>query len=238
MPMLMVEKAFTILTLDFGTASDGEKGSHGTLNKALPAALLTELQTTGRFSIREAGAIRGEGLFAERNADRKADAYLSGKITSESDKEVCFDVWLSNATSHAVFYARSTCVELTAGEADRPGRLALSRPAINRLADDIARSVKQVGSALVTSVTGRYVTVNKGSDADLLVGMPGYLVATGDGAKEDATHRAVMAYTGAKPTGAVPSVVAELYVVSVEKDRSVCRIGRSYAVPGDTVFFK
>ncbi len=245
---MVVQKTFRIGTLDFG-AECGDDDCDGKLNKAIPAALLTELKQTGRFSVYEAGAIRVDGLFAEGNAHAIVDAYLSGKITRKTAEEVCFDVWLSNANSHEVLYAQTTCAKVTGATAatggddekpQKPGTAGdVDREGIKLLAQEIARSIKQVGSAQVTSVSGQLVYVNKGQKSDVMPGMVAYLVATGDTTKDETIHTKVEAYTGVQPAGLPAEVVGQIYIVSVEGEHSVGKLfAGDYALPGDTVFFK
>ena len=235
---MVIQKTFRIGTLDFGTTS---KDQESQLNKSVPAALLTELKHTDRFSIYEAGAIRAQGLFSEGNADALVDAYLSGKITRVTSREVCFDVWLSNAHSHEVLYAQSMCAKLTAGtgEVSDSGTRDVDREAVQRLAQEVARSVKKVGSGQVTSVNDDLVYIDKGAQSDVLAGMVAYLVATGDTTKDEGIHKMVAEFSGTKPVGLPDAVVGQVYIVSVEPDYCVGRLFRGdYALPGDTVFFK
>lgn len=234
---MVVQKTFRIGTLDFGASS---KDQESNLNKSIPAALLTELKATSRFSIYEAGAIRtAQGLFSENNAADLADAYLSGKISRLTDREVCFDVWLSNANSHEVLYARGTCAKLTGGEGGEGSKRDVDRQAITLLAQEIARAIKQVGSGQVTSVSGPLVYVNKGASSDVMPGMVAYLIATGDTTKDEAVHQKVEAYTKVKPAGLPAAVVGQIYIVSVEPEHSIGRLfAGDYALPGDTVYFK
>jgi len=240
-PRLVYHKQFRLGTFDFGKTPDDKVN----LSQALPAMLLAELRETGRFSIHEGGNIRqgkdGEKdeTLNEGNASETVDGYLSGTITSINATLVCFDVRLANAINHQVIFTRATCTGYQSG--DRV--MVPQRDAMKRLAEDITRSIKQVGYGTVSSADGNLVFVDKGKSAGVVPGMVAYLVATGDSIRDESVHRAVKEYTGVDPAAlgvaTTPVVVGELYVVSVEDGYSTCVLYRgSYAIPRDTVFFK
>ena len=233
---ILVQREFRLGTFDFGRAA----GDSHELGKVIPAMLLTELRDGGRFAIYEGGNIRSNGSkpepLNESNASEYVDGYLSGTLTALGGEQACFDLRLSNAVTHEVLYARPVCIAITVdGRADRD--------AVKRIAEEIARAVKQVGNGKVTSADGRVVFCDKGGQAGVSRGMVAYIVGTGDTVRDPAVHKEVQQYTGVDPAGlatiATPVIVGELYVVSVEEQYSVGLLFKgSYALPGDTVFFK
>lgn len=247
---ILIQREFRLGTLDFGRAA----GDSHELSTVIPAMLLTELRDGGRFSIYEGGSIRAGGRIAsygggnvrvesmkslplnEDNASEYVDGYLSGTVTTLSAPQACIDLRLSNAVTHEVLYARAACVPVAAdGHVDRP--------AVKRIAEEVARAIKQVGNGKVTSADGGLVFCDKGAQAGVSRGMVAYLVATGDTVSDAAIHREVQRYTGVDPAQlamvATPVIVGEMYIVSVEDQYSVGLLYKgSYALPGDTVFFK
>jgi hypothetical protein len=148
---------------------------------------------------------------------------------------VCLDLRLSNAVTHEVLYARSVCVPLDGGKVDRP--------AIKRIADEIALAVKQVGNGTVISADGRIVFCNLGRRDGVSRGMVAYIVGTGDTVHDPAIHQVVQRYTSVDPAQllvvAAPVMIGEMYIVSVEDRYSLGTLYKgSYALPGDTVYFK
>jgi hypothetical protein len=234
-PRLQLHKLFRLGAFDFGRGPD-EKNN---LGQALPAMLLGELQETGRFSIHEGGNIRQHEALNEGTAKDLVDGYLSGTITSESASQVCFDVRLANAVNHQVLFTRTTCIGYQAGD-----RLMVpQREPLKRLAEDIARAIKQVGYAPVLSADGDLVFVEKGASVGVVPGMVAYLVSTGDTIHDKAVHVAVKEFTGVDPayslTVSTPVVIGEIYILSVEDKYCVgVRYRGSYVLPGDTAFFK
>jgi hypothetical protein len=117
------------------------------------------------------------------------------------------------------------------------------RKALERVAQELTRAIKNVGNGKVTAADGQLVFVDKGVEADVMPGMVAYVVATGDAVKDPSVHKTVAAVTGVDPArlaGAItPVIIGEMYIVSVEKGHSVGRLFRGdYVLPGDTVFFK
>ena len=246
---VLIQREFRLGTLDFGRAA----GDSHELSTVIPAMLLTELRDEGRFSVYEGGGIRtgsrlggsaGNNLqenpkslpLNEENARQYVDGYLSGTVTTLSAQQACLDLRLSNAVTHEVLYARAVCVPV-AGD----GRV--DRTAVKRIAEEVARAIKQVANGKVTSADGRLVFCDKGTQAGVSRGMVAYIVATGDTVSDAAVHGEVQRYTGVDPaqlaTVAAPVIIGEMYVVSVEDKYSVGYLYQgSYALPGDTVFFK
>jgi hypothetical protein len=233
---LLVQREFRLGTFDFGkTAADPRE-----LSKSIPAMLLTELHGGGHFAIYEGGNIRSTtsagGPLNEASASQYVDGYLSGTLTGVDDQQACFDLRLSNAVTQEVLYARAVCVGLEAG-----GRI--ERGSITRVAEELARAIKQVGNGKVTSSDGHIVFCNKGGQAGVSRGMVAYIVATGDSINDSTIHQDVQRYTGIDParltTIATPVIIGEMYIVSVEENYSVGLLYRgNYTLPGDTVFFK
>lgn len=228
-------KRFRLALLNFG---------EGQLAQALPAVLLTALEQTGRFTVFEGGGIRTSGdkfkdaAITEATARESVDGYLSGTITSESATEVCFDIRLENAVNHAVMFTRATCTKYRSGN----GVMVPERDAINRLADEVSRSIKQIGHARVTSVDSRVIYLNKGSSAGVVEGMVAYLVASAETVTDNQIHLSVFKYTGIDPSSVSSDgalVVGNLYIIAVEDKYSVGWLyDGDYALPGDSVFFK
>ena len=243
---VIAQKLFRIGALDFGTRS--ESSADVSLAAALPAILLTHLHETGRFSVHEGGALRtGDSApMTEGRAKEIVDGYLNGTITSLSGTEVCFDIRLSNAVNHAVLFARTTCTKVTmeaSAGAGAPLKIQPDRSAVKLLADDVARAIKQIGSARVVSSDGGLVFIDKGQTAGVMPGMVAYVVGTGEAVADPAIHRNVQAYSTADAARlaslATPVVVGEVYIMSVEPNYSVGVLYTgAYAVPRDTVFFK
>ncbi len=238
-PRILFQREFRLGTLAFGKIA----GDTRELGTAIPAMLLTELRDGGRFAIYGGGRISSAKLeftkelpLNEENASDYVDAYLSGTLTSVSGQQTCLDLRLSNAVTQEVLYARTVCVAIASD-----GRV--DRAAIKRIAEEIARAVKQVGHGKVISADGQLVFCDKGAQAGVSRGMVAYLVGTGDTVHDPAVHREVQHYTGADPaqlaTATTPIVVGEMYIVSVEDQYSVGVLYKgSYAIPDDTVFFK
>lgn len=232
----VLQREFRLGMFDFGRIA----GDPDELSNAIPAMLLTELRDGGRFAIYEGGNIRsdnpGNELLNEGNASQYVDGYLSGTLTARSDQQACFDFRMSNAVSHEVLYARSVCVAIN-------GERQVDRGAVKRIAEEIARAVKQVGNGKVTSAEGRIVFCDKGAEAGVSRGMVAYIVGTADSVRDPKIHNEVRENTGVDPAGlariATPVVIGEMYVVSVEKRYSVGLLYKGrYVMPGDTVFFK
>jgi curli biogenesis system outer membrane secretion channel CsgG len=231
---ILVQREFRLGTFDFGKAA----GEASELGDIIPAMLLTELRDGGRFAIYEGGNIRtgGSEPLNEGNASQYVDGYLSGTLTTVGGQQACLDLRLSNAVTHEVLYTRSVCIAV---EDDR----RVDRGAVKRIAEEIARAVKQVGNGKVTSTDGQIVFCDKGSRAGVSRGMVAYIVATGDTVADRAIHDEVQRYTGVDPaqlsTVAAPVIVGEMYVVSVDERYSQGLLYKgNYVLPGDTVFFK
>jgi predicted regulator of Ras-like GTPase activity (Roadblock/LC7/MglB family) len=232
---LVVQEQFRLGALDFG--ADG-------IADALPAMLLTELAKLERFSVYEGGGIRSNkelgSAITEDAAFQYTDGYVSGTITSREADKVCFDVRLSNSVNHEVLFAQATCAGVQiAGDS----KMIPDRAAIARLAEEITRTIKQVGDAKVVSVDGPLVVVAKGKDAGVIPGMVAYVVGTGETLADEALHKSVLQYgaVDAAELQGVSSrvVVGEIYVVAVEEKQCLGRLYRGdYVLPGDTVFFK
>lgn len=248
-PRILFQREFRLGTLPFGKIA----GDTRELGTAIPAMLLTELRDGGRFAIYEGGSIRSaiyeggsprsakleftkELPLNEANASDYVDGYLSGTLTSVSGQQTCLDLRLSNAVTQEVLYARTVCAAIASD-----GRV--DRAAIKRLAEEIARAIKQVGNGKVISADGQLVFCDRGAQAGVSRGMVAYLVGTGDTVHDPAVHLEVQHYTGADPaqlaTATTPIVVGEMYIVSVEDQYSVGVLYKGrYAIPDDTVFFK
>ena len=244
-PRIQLQREFRLGTFDFGKIA----GDTHELGITIPAMLLTELRDGGRFAIYEGGNIRTSGRVLsvtgdqtkgfplnEGNAHEYVDGYLSGTLTSFTNQQACFDLRLSNALTQEVLYARTVCVAIA-----NDGRV--DRPAVKRIAEEIARAVKQVGNSKVTSADGALVFCDKGAEAGVARGMVAYVVGTGDTVQDPEIHQAVQRYTDADPAqlaiATTPIVVGEIYIISVEDRYSVGVLYRGdYAIPGDTVFFK
>ena len=234
---LIVQKKFKLGTMDFGGDA---------LADAIPAALLTELAATERFSVYEGGGISGNkselvsgAAITEKTAKAFTDGYLNGTITSRSDSEVCFDVRLANSFNHEVIFAKSTCAALTIGE----HTMKVDREAMTRMADEISRTIKEVGNATIASVDGSIIFIDKKKDSGLIPGMVGYIVATGSSGDDAKIHDSVKSYTGVDPGTMVAAstavVIGELVVIQVEEKFTIAELYRGdYALPGDTVYFK
>jgi hypothetical protein len=242
-PPIVIQKQFKVAALAFEVHRAVEP-EIATFGNAIPAMIVTELRAQSRFSIYEGGGIRVQGKneapVTEEKASLFVDAYLSGTITSLEPEQVCFDVRLSNAVNHEVLFARAMCAKVQQAAAPKKS-FSVDRDAIRRLADDLARSIKQIGSGTVTSADGKLVFINKGAKSDVMPGMVAYIVGTGDSSSDSAVNQAAEQYTGVSAASAnqAPTVVGELYVVSVEDSRSVGVLYKGdYALPGDTVFFK
>jgi len=240
-PPIVIQKQFKVAALAFEVQAEPEITTFGS---AIPAMIVTELRGQSRFSIYEGGGIRILGKsgapVTEEKASSLVDAYLSGTITSLEPEQVCFDVRLSNAVNHEVLFARAMCAKVQQALAPKKS-FWVDREAIRRLADDLARSIKQIGSGTVTSADGKLVFINKGAKSDVMPGMVAYIVGTGDSSSDSAVNQAAEQYTGVGAASAnqAPTVVGELYVVSVEDSRSVGVLYKGdYALPGATVFFK
>ena len=233
---LVLQREFRLGTFDFGKIA----GDVNELSNVIPAMLLTELRDVGRFAIYEGGNIRSDSpggeLLNEANASQYVDGYLSGTLTTFSGQQVCFELRMSNAVTHEVLYARAMCVAVEGG-------IHVDRGAIKRIAEEITRAIKQVDNGKVTGVDGQLVFCDKGADMGVSRGMVAYIVGTADTAHEPEIHKEVQQYTGVDPAGlatiGAPVVVAEMYIVSVEKAYSIGIVYKgSYVLPGDTVFFK
>jgi hypothetical protein len=231
---ILLQREFRLGTFDFGKVP----GDSHELGDTIPAMLLTELRDGGRFAIYEGGNIRSSGSepLNEGNASQYVDGYLSGTLTAAGEQQVCLDLRLSNAVTHEVVYARSLCLPLEGG-----GRI--DRAAVKRIADEITLAVKQVGHGKVTSADGRIVFCDLGSRHGVRRGMVAYLEGTGEAVRDPAIHQVVQRYTAVDPTQLLtvdtPVVIGEMYIVSVEDRYSVGLLYKgSYALPGDTVFFK
>lgn len=241
---ILIQRQFRLGTFDFGRTT----GDTHDLSTVIPAMLLTELRDGGRFAIYEGGSIRTGGHvniradgakslpLNEENASDHVDGYLSGTLTTLAGQQACFDLRLSNAVTHEVLYTRAACVAVVAD-----GRV--DRAAVKRIAEEITRAIKQVGNGKVTGADGRAVFCDKGAQAGVSRGMVAYLVGTGDTINDAGIHREVQRYTSVDPaqlaTVATPVIVGEMYIVSVEEQYSVGLLYKgSYALPGDTVFFK
>ena len=228
------QREFRLGTFDVGEAI----GDRRELGKVLPAMLLTEQRDGSRCAIYEGGNIRAQSTSApldEGNASKYVDGYLSGTFTSVAGGQACLDLRLSNAVTHEVLYARPVCIAIEDTGVDRS--------AVKRIAEEIARAIKQVGNGKVTSADDRIVFCNKGQEAGVSRGMVAYIVSTGDTVRHPKLHEAVQRYTGVDPaqlaTIGTPVIVGEMYIVAVYKEYSVGLLYRgSYALPGDTVFFK
>lgn len=230
----LVQREFRLGTFDFGRVSDSRE-----LSKVIPAMLLTELRDVGRFAIYEGGNIRAHGTTGdplhEGNASQYVDGYLSGTVTTLTDQQACLELRLSNAVTHEVLYSRPVCIALENEKVDRD--------VVKRIAEEIARAVKQVGNGAITSVDGRMVFCNKGSKSGVSRGMVAYIVGTGDTVRDSSLHQQVRTYTGVDPaqltTIATPVIIGEMYIVEVYPKYSVGLLHKGkYALPGDTVFFK
>lgn len=231
---ILVQREFRLGTFDFGKVP----GDPHDLGVVIPAMLLTELRDGGRFAVYEGGNIRSDGSepLNEGNASQYVDGYLSGTLIAAGEQQACLDLRLSNAVTQEVLYARSVCLATESG-----GRV--DRAAIKRIAEEITRAVKQVGNGKVTSADGRIVFCDLGGRHGVTRGMVAYLVGTGEAVRDPAIHQIVQRYTGVDPaqllTVATPVVIGEMYIVSVEDRYSVGLLYKgSYALPGDTVFFK
>jgi hypothetical protein len=229
---LIVQKQFKLGNMDFG---DGE------LSSAIPAMLLTEIAAGGRFSVYEGGGIRGRknAAITESSAQKYTDGYLSGTVTSKSPTDACVDVRLSNSFNHEVLFAKETCLTLEAGESV----MKPDREAMKRLADEISRTIKEVGNAYITSVDGRLIFIDVVKEKGLIAGMVGYVVSTGSSIDDKKIHESVANFSGVDPSRIVaastPIVVGEVVIVQVEEKFAVAELYRGdYALPGDTVFFK
>lgn len=238
---LLRPSQFRIGVLDFGSSANDTDQKHNVAPaKALPAMLASELKKGGRFSVHEGGGIRaGGGAISEQQALQHVDAYVSGTIVSESDKETCFEVRLANAESHEILFAKNACVGVTRSDTT----YAPDRAAMTRLAEELSRTVKEVGNAKVTAVDGRLIYLDKGEDADIMRGMVAVVTATGDATTDDKLHTAVAKYTKVTPdklkSAKEPVIVGALYIVSVEKDYAIGVLyDGDYVVPGDTLFFR
>lgn len=239
-------KRFRIGLLSFGDSPSG---------RALPAMLLSELQKTGRFQVFEGGGIRVNGQedapLTEATADGLVDGYLSGTIAKVSGNEVCFETRLSNALSHHVLYARPVCAPL---EKRSDEVVAPKREKLEALAQDIARSIKEIRAGTITGVDNAVVYIDTGTTSGVLPGMVGYVLGTGSSVKDESITESVVAYTGVKETlesiraSANDFIVGGVYIISVEEGSCTGIFYREgvpveeqktpYAIPGDTVYFK
>lgn len=225
---------FRVGTFSFGA----EKGEGADFCDIIPAMILTELHSGGRFSVFEGGAIRTSTgqVLNEQAAKQYLDGYLSGTITSLSSQQVCFEVRLSNAINHEVLYGRGMCAPIS-------DKRQLDRAAIKRISDDIERSIKKIGNSVVTGSDGTTVFFDKGSEAGVMRGMVAYVVATGDTVRDPEMHRAVETFTGSEPGGlgaaAAAVIIGEIYVNAVEEGVGVGTLFKGdYVIPGDTLYFK
>lgn len=222
--------------------------------RALPAMLLTELQETGRFQIFEGGGIRvgGQDLapLTEGTASDFVDGYLSGTITKLSPKEICFSIRLSNALVHQVLYDRSVCSPVEARSSEI---LVPSKEKLEALAQDVARSIKEIRSSTITGVDDAMVYIDVGATSGVIPGMVGYVLGTGSSVGDQDITESVMEYTGAESVtsagyGDNELIVGGVYIVSVGEESCAGIFYREgvpieereapYAIPGDTVYFK
>jgi hypothetical protein len=235
-------KQFSVAALDFGYT--GAEGWVEDLRRSIPAMLLTELFGEGRLAVYDGGSIRlpvSDELIKEATASQFVDGYVSGTITSHvlanGTGKVCFDIRLSNAKNHQVLFAQPACVSVRR-ESDT---LALERNDIRGVATAMSAAVKQVPAGSIISAEGDLVTINRGTSAGVTRGMMAYLTADGDGRPNKIVDGVVgrLVPSALARTGGMSAVVGEMYVTSVEADRSLAVLFRGdYAVPGDAVYFK
>lgn len=238
-------KKFRVGVLSFGDSATGQ---------ALPAMLLTELQDTGRFLVFEGGGIRvgGQDLapLTEASAQNFVDGYLSGTITRLSANEICFGIRLSNALSHHVLYARTVCSPVETRSAEIP---VPKKQKLEALAQDVARSVKEIRASTIMGVDDALVYIDVGSSSGVVPGMVGYVLGTGSSVRDEAITESVVEYTGAEKAtnsgvGDNEFVVGGVYIISVGETSCAGVFYREgvpteerdipYAIPGDTVYFK
>ena len=70
-------------------------------------------------------------------------------------------------------------------------------------------------------------------------GMVAFIVGTGDSVNDIKLHKSIAEYTGTKSVDAQPVITGQLYIVQVNEKQSIgIFYSGSYALPGDTVYFK
>lgn len=203
-PALSVYEHFRIGALNFGDAreygmrTNEQSTPVDNMGRMLPAMLLSELETTGRFAVYEAGAIRaGSGfkpVLSEATATGMVDGYLSGTITGWDTTlgQVCADVRLSNAYNHEIMHTSHLCMTASIS----PDKMGIDRASLKKLAQEIARAVKRIGYARVIGAEGRRVLVDKGTRNGIKRGMVAYLRDTGSAEQDTIVHAFVSEFTG------------------------------------------
>lgn len=210
---------------------DREGGIHpAAYTQAIPAMLVDELHEQGRFAIYAGSA------FTEAEAKDHVDGYLDGTVIKVSREQVCFELRLTNAVTFEILYTRFTCIPLDKDQIP-------NREVVKRAAQDLSRSIKQVGNAQITALDGPLVYLDKGEGAGIARGMIAYVVGSAERTTDPAIYGALKGYVGvgglAARTGTSPVIVGQIYILSTEDDVSIGRLYQGdYALPGDTVFFK
>lgn len=208
-----------------------EAGIHpAAFTQAIPAMLIDELHEQGRFAIYSGSA------FTENEAKQHVDGYLDGTIVKVSKEQVCFELRLTNAVYYEVLYTKFICVPLDKDQVP-------NRDVVKRVAQELSRSVKQVGNAQITAIDGQLVYLNKGESAGIARGMIAYVVGTAERTSDPAVYNTLKDYTGvttsSAKTGTSPVIVGQIYIMSTEDDIAIGRLYLGdYALPGDTAFFK
>ncbi len=254
-------KEFRLAVFDF--PGDPEKEMWG-LRQSVPAMLTTALKdlknvstesgdlVESRFSVYSGGDPRiSRDNTEELTGDQVqivVDGYVSGAITRADSSEVCFVTYLHSAYTQELLWSDEVCSRLEGEEVRRP-----SERVVERLASNLSRTLPQIALANVVSAesgtfgeqVGHFVEIDKGARHAVKRGMVAYAVAASEAVPTEGIGDRVQAFTGqnvaAGQGGALAEgpVVALLYVVSVEEERSVARVySGSHLFPGDKVFFK
>ncbi|MGF1470064.1 MAG: hypothetical protein ACFCGT_28420 [Sandaracinaceae bacterium] len=245
---LVVYERYRLAAMDFGWVGTEDGGVLTQIAAALPAALLTQLGATGRFSVYDGGSIRQRAL-VERNANERLDGYVSGTITSwdlgRTPARVCADVRLASAYNHEVLQGMQACFDVQV----RERHVDVERPRVEALAQELARGIPQLDNARVLAAEGSLVMLDRGANAGVLRGMAAYIRATGELASDRELGELVTSFTNARPrvrqagdqavSSQLPAIVAELVIVSVDDFTATAeRVRGDYVLRGDAVVFK
>lgn len=230
-------KELRVAVLDF-TPWYGEKGDH---SKTIPAILLSELETGGRFSSHESAGFQGK---IDGSGDKYIDMYVSGTVVSMTSNQICVEVRMSNSVSHEILYSKLHCIAN-----QEPGR----RKNIKVIANEIAKSVDKDNISLgtVLGVDGKMVILDRGTKVGVKPGMIADLMAASerlDTARHPVLYNRILDYTKLlaeeglirkQPLSEVPIIVGSVFIVSVAEGYSMGVLFRGdYASPDDKARFR
>ena len=251
-PQIAATRKFSLAILDFDATSDAtsEKLGASGLRVTLPAMLATELQRDGRFQVHEAGNLRrplGSELLDEASSSQNIDGYVNGTIVTARASEtgeteqVCFEVRLSNAYSHAMMFARSICSAVRVPNAT----LGVERAGVKQVALEMSQALTRAPSGRVVHVSGRHVYIDRGRAEGIKNGMVALIIPTARTARDEHSLKLVSDYTGIASSEIPPieerGAIAQITVLALSEEphRSIALLVRGGRVAvGDTVLFK